>query len=131
MSKRLYKYVIFLQLLLPACLSTLAQETPALAQEISTQAQGNGKDSLRAAFSRYRSQTPQEKLFVHIDRTFYLAGETIWFKVYDIDGNSDKPLALSANNLCGSVGQRPAIPPSRQKFEMQGWQRRRFIQDTA
>ena len=88
MSKRLYKYVLFLLILLPAWLFTQAQE-------ISTQAQENGKDSLRAAFSRYRSQAPQEKLFVHIDRTFYLAGETIWFKVYDIDGNSNKPLALS------------------------------------
>jgi hypothetical protein len=81
MSKRLYKYVIFLLILLPVYLSTQAQE--------------NGKDSLQAAFSRYRSQAPQEKLFVHIDRTFYLAGETIWFKVYDIDGSSNKPLALS------------------------------------
>jgi hypothetical protein len=88
MSKRLYKYVIFLLILLPVWLFTQAQE-------ISTQVQENGKDSLRAAFSRYRSQAPQEKLFVHIDRTFYLAGETIWFKVYDIDGNSNKPLALS------------------------------------
>ena len=95
MNKRLYKYVIFLLILLPACLSTLAQEIPAQAQEISSQAQDNGKDSLRAAFSRYRSQAPQEKLFVHIDRTFYLAGETIWFKVYDIDGNSNKPVSLS------------------------------------
>ena len=88
MSKRLYKYVILFQILLPAWLFTQAQE-------ISIQAQENGKDSLRAAFSRYRSQAPQEKLFVHVDRTFYLAGETIWFKVYDIDGNSNKPLALS------------------------------------
>ena len=70
MSKRLYKYVIFLLILLPACLCTQAQETSTQAQEISTQAQENGKDSLRAAFSRYRSQAPQEKLFVHIDRTF-------------------------------------------------------------
>jgi hypothetical protein len=88
MSKKLYKYAIFLLILFPACLFTQAQE-------ISTQAQESGKDSLRAAFSRYRSQAPQEKLFVHIDRTFYLAGETIWFKVYDIDGNSNKPLSLS------------------------------------
>src|SRR5580698_2157345 len=88
MNKRLYKYVTLFLILLPAWLFTQAQE-------ISTQVQENGKDSLRAAFSRYRSQAPQEKLFVHIDRTFYLAGETIWFKVYDIDGNSNKPLALS------------------------------------
>ena len=95
MSKKLYKYAIFLLILLPACLFTWAQEISTRVQETSTRAQESGKDSLRTAFSRYRSQAPQEKLFVHIDRTFYLAGETIWFKVYDIDGNSNKPLSLS------------------------------------
>ena len=76
MNKKLYKYVILLLIFLPARLSAQVQE-------------------ISAAFSRYQSQAPQEKLFVHIDRTFYLAGETIWFKVYDIDGNSNKPLSLS------------------------------------
>jgi hypothetical protein len=95
MSKNLYKYVIFLLILLPTCLSTQAQGISTQTPEIPAQTQESEKDSLRAAFSRYRSQTPQEKLFVHIDRTFYLAGETIWFKVYNIDGNLNKPLSLS------------------------------------
>src|ERR1700722_6924408 len=104
MNKRLYKYVIFLLNLLPACLSTQAQE--------------NAKDSLRAAFSRYRSQVPQEKLFVHIDRAFYLAGETIWFKVYDIDGNSNKPMAFSEITYVEVLDkdQRPVV---QEKIQMQ------------
>lgn len=48
-------------------------------------AQQEIKDSLGTSFTRYQLQYPQEKLFVHIDRTFYLSGETIWFKVYDVD----------------------------------------------
>ena len=115
MSKRLYKYVIFLLILLPVYLSTQAQE--------------NGKDSLQAAFSRYRSQAPQEKLFVHIDRTFYLAGETIWFKVYDIDGSSNKPLALSGIAYVEVLDkdQRPVLQA---KIGITDGKRRRLIQDT-
>jgi hypothetical protein len=68
----------------------------ALTACFSTAAQESGGDSLRRAFSRYQSQTPQEKLFVHIDRSFYLAGETIWFSLYDIDARSNRPANFSS-----------------------------------
>lgn len=58
-------------------------------------AQVEKKDSLTASFTRYQLLSPQEKLFVHIDKGFYLAGEMIWFKVYDADGVSGKPLSIS------------------------------------
>ena len=35
-----------------------------------------------------------EKIFVHTDKNFYLAGEIIWFKLYYTDSNN-KPLGLS------------------------------------
>ena len=45
------------------------------------------------------SQTPaqvvHEKLFVHTDQSFYLAGEILWFKLYAVDGSTHKPLDLS------------------------------------
>jgi hypothetical protein len=53
------------------------------------------RDSLQAYFQRYQTRATQEKLFVHLDKNFYLAGETIWFKAYDVDGCSNKPLAIS------------------------------------
>jgi len=37
----------------------------------------------------------QEKLFVHTDKTFYLPGELIWFKIYAIDGLLNKPSTFS------------------------------------
>jgi len=46
-------------------------------------------------FEKYVSQYEQEKLFVHTDKTFYLTGETIWFKVYNIDAGTNKPGDLS------------------------------------
>src|SRR5580698_9148582 len=67
-----------------------------LTASLAAKAQEAGKDSLEAAFSRYQSRTPQEKLFAHIDRSFYLAGETIWFKLYDIDARTNRPLTFSS-----------------------------------
>jgi hypothetical protein len=43
----------------------------------------------------YRDKTLQEKLFVHTDKTTYLTGEFLWFKVYYVEGFTHQPLALS------------------------------------
>lgn len=52
-------------------------------------------DTLVKKFSEYREKTLQEKLYVHTDRTFYLTGETFWFKVYAVDATFRKPLGVS------------------------------------
>ncbi len=58
-------------------------------------AQNQQADLLNQQFYNYQSGTLQEKLFVHTDKSFYLAGETIWFKVYDVDASFHKPLTTS------------------------------------
>ncbi|GAB2777069.1 Plug domain-containing protein [Rhabdobacter roseus] len=35
---------------------------------------------------KYRDQAFQEKIFVHLDRPTYLIGETMWFKMYYVEG---------------------------------------------
>lgn len=57
--------------------------------------QQNFLTSLQTKFDHYRKETLQEKLFVHTDRAFYLTGETMWFKVYDVDASFQRPLDLS------------------------------------
>jgi hypothetical protein len=52
-------------------------------------AQSNEGD-LSVKFNQYRSQTLQEKIFVHPDRTAYISGELIWFKVYCVDASLHK-----------------------------------------
>lgn len=52
-------------------------------------------DSLQSRFKRYQSGVLQEKLFVHIDRTSYLAGELLWFKIYYVDATHYKALDIS------------------------------------
>jgi hypothetical protein len=37
----------------------------------------------------------REKIFAHTDKDFYVAGEILWFKLYNVDADSLKPLDLS------------------------------------
>jgi hypothetical protein len=46
-------------------------------------------------FNNYTSKTLQEKLFVHINKPAYTAGELLWFKVYNVDANYLLPLDVS------------------------------------
>ena len=59
-------------------------------------AKGQAKlDSLTKPFNDYRTHGLAEKIYVHTDRSFYLTGETMWFKVYQVDASLHKPLDLS------------------------------------
>jgi len=58
-------------------------------------AQRPAADSLTQHLRRYQQQTLTEQLYVHRDRPAYVAGETMWLKVYAVDGTQHRPLALS------------------------------------
>lgn len=52
-------------------------------------------DKITRNFDDYRTQNLQEKIFVHTDKPFYMAGEIIWYKVYATDAHFNRPLDLS------------------------------------
>ncbi|HEY0895507.1 MAG TPA: hypothetical protein VGE15_03060 [Sphingobacteriaceae bacterium] len=58
-------------------------------------AQTDPLSEITQKFETHRKANLQEKLFVHTDKGFYLAGEIMWFKVYSVDGTFHRPLALS------------------------------------
>jgi len=58
-------------------------------------AQESGELWIKQKFESYTDKAVQEKIFLHTDRTFYLPGETIWFKAYVVEGSSMKKLDLS------------------------------------
>src|SRR3984957_10373343 len=60
----------------------------ALAQDYATA-------GLTREMDAYRSKHMQEKIFVHTDKEFYLAGEICWFKLYLVDASLHQPLDLS------------------------------------
>ena len=57
--------------------------------------QGQDPAGVQKALDQYRQQHLQEKLYVHTDKNFYLAGEICWFKLYDIEAGSHRPLDMS------------------------------------
>jgi hypothetical protein len=58
-------------------------------------AQDRGARMIEEQFKEYRRQAFNEKLFLHTDKNFYLAGEVLWFKLYYVDGSFHKPIDLS------------------------------------
>src|ERR1700722_14501272 len=59
-------------------------------------AQADLSQALLHQFDEYRKQGIQEKLFVHTDKSVYLAGEILWFKLYDVDAAFHMPLGISS-----------------------------------
>ncbi len=47
------------------------------------------------SFNLYKQTSLQEKVYVNTDKTVYLPGEILWFKIYCLDGNDHKPINLS------------------------------------
>ncbi|HEX6892096.1 MAG TPA: hypothetical protein VF141_15420 [Chryseolinea sp.] len=52
-------------------------------------------DSLTKKFNYYRSNYATEKIYAHIDQQLYLTGETLWFKLYLVDGSLHRPTEIS------------------------------------
>jgi len=48
-----------------------------------------------SVFEKYLTESPQEKVYIHVDREDYAAGETIWFKAYLTAGPYHEPSLLS------------------------------------
>ncbi|WP_143080113.1 MG2 domain-containing protein [Hymenobacter arizonensis] len=70
-----------------------------LATTGAVRAQTTSFDSLGGVtrqLARYQQRAPHEKLFLHLDRPVYLCGETMWFKVYAVDGTYSRPIALNS-----------------------------------
>lgn len=44
---------------------------------------------------KYTSERPQEKIDLHIDKYFYVAGDTIWFKAYIVNAEENALSGLS------------------------------------
>ena len=57
--------------------------------------QPNASNDRSKALKNYEQKSVHEKIFVHTDKDFYLAGEIIWFKLYYVEATSHVPLDLS------------------------------------
>jgi hypothetical protein len=57
--------------------------------------QAQAIEQVKKSFNLYQRQTVQEKVFVHTDKSTYLPGEIIWFKVYAVDASFHRLFNLS------------------------------------
>lgn len=54
-------------------------------------AQDDVASSLRYNWEQYQATDYQENIFLHCDKTFFLAGEVMWFKAYNVDAATHVP----------------------------------------
>ena len=57
--------------------------------------QSLSQDSITRRFGQYSEHNLQEKIYVHTDRELYLAGEILWFKLYNVNTASNKSIEFS------------------------------------
>lgn len=58
-------------------------------------AKAQGLAELKSNVENYKKQVLKEKLYLHVNKDFFLTGEILWFKVYNVEGASHVPLDLS------------------------------------
>ncbi len=51
--------------------------------------------SLKEKFESFYKKIPQERIYLHTDKTFYIPGETLWFSAYVRDAATMKPSSVS------------------------------------
>lgn len=52
-------------------------------------------EGIQKSFRQYNDQVLQEKIFTHTDKNFYLTGEILWFKLYNVDAGFNRPVDIS------------------------------------
>lgn len=82
------------------------------------QAQNFPDDSITKKFDAWRKQALQEKVYVRTDRSGYITGELMWFKVYCTDGYKGQPLDISKVVYVELLGEANEVVLQR-KIEMQ------------
>ena len=61
----------------------------------STVSRSQTSEVMPSFFGRDADGSKGEKVFVHTDKNSYLAGETVWFKLYTVDADNHKATPLS------------------------------------
>jgi hypothetical protein len=71
--------------------------------------QKNISDHITSSLEKYTSTFPQEKLYLHFDKEYYLPGDTIWFKAYQVNASSHEPDSISKIVYVDLIGAQNSI----------------------
>ena len=83
---------------------------------VTGKAQVFSPDSVAAKFRSFSSWCSPEKLYVHLDRTYYAIGETIWFKGY-LSNVFDESLVPESNYIYAELLDKDGETVSRVKIK--------------
>lgn len=90
--------LVFNTLIFEATAYAMKIKTLALVLALSSWFYASAQESLitiHESLTEYLREFPQEKVYFHLDKPFYAAGDTIWFKAYLADAMLHLPLPLS------------------------------------
>ena len=51
--------------------------------------------TVKARIESFNNKLVPEKMYVHSDKSFYTAGEIVWFKMYAFEAFNNKPVNIS------------------------------------
>lgn len=80
-------------------------------------AQSDLLQPVKEKIDRYNAALLQEKIYVHTDKSFYTAGELVWFKIYAFDGHTNLPSG-SSQVAYAEILDAANKPVGRAKIEM-------------
>ncbi len=64
---------------------------------------------LLSRLERFHAEHPVEKVYLHLDRPYYAAGDTIWFKAYVVNGTKNELSGLSKVLYIDLIGQDDSV----------------------
>jgi TonB-dependent SusC/RagA subfamily outer membrane receptor len=64
---------------------------------------------IRSSLENYYSVYPQQKVYLHLNKPSYKAGENIWFKAYVVNGTNHRPDTLSTNLYAELINSRKEV----------------------
>ncbi|WP_175499723.1 TonB-dependent receptor plug domain-containing protein [Algoriphagus aquimarinus] len=78
-------------------------------------------DRIISSFEKYLAESPQEKVYIHIDRDDYAAGETIWLKAYLTAGPYHEASLLSNTIYVELINSSGEVIQQHQLFSPEGF----------
>tara|TARA_R110002072_G_scaffold303043_2_gene491840 strand:+ start:655 stop:3087 length:2433 start_codon:yes stop_codon:yes gene_type:complete len=81
----------------------------------------NPLEQIIAGFKRYITELPREKVYIHIDRDDYAAGETIWLKAYLTAGPYHEASLLSNTIYVELINSSGEVIQQHQLFSPEGF----------
>src|SRR5690606_21483176 len=60
-------------------------------------------------YDLWSSENPVERVYLHTDKPYYVAGDTIWFKAYVVQGSGNTPSSISGAVYADLIGDPDSV----------------------